>query len=436
MKRILLLLLTLTSCTLIESPINPSQNKNLSLDRYDYTLNENDIAVYLSTIYPQTKSAVSIKPYTVDNDTVMFEVRLDGKFKLFTADKRLPIILAFNDKTDNIDISSNPALKTWIDIEAKNIQYFMKNYKDSVDNQNTRIWNKIFSKYIGPQTKAEGDPDEEEGYWRWISCDTTYMEFDDKNHLINTHWHQANPYNSKCPTIRYSAAHTPAGCVAVAGAQMLNFLYHKYGVPEEIPGEYKLNGWSTSAQSNDYRPENTTKGSTYWTNIQNMDSLTIASLIAWIGYEVDTEYTSNESYAYTSDLENFFEDQGIYCTYSQYSGTTALQSIRSRMPVIISGRIFQDGVDVGGHAFIADRYRIQIFHTEDLYEYVPHYNGGVSTGETKIVTDEVYDYYLGMNFGWENPIYDETFVSTATWDFYNFDIPYENRYMIHNFRVN
>lgn len=63
-------------------------------------------------------------------------------------------------------------------------------------------------------------------------------------------------------------------------------------------------------------------------------------------------------------------------------------------------------------------------------------NEGVSTGETKIVTDEVYDYYLGMNFGWENPIYDETFVSTFTWEFYNFEVPYENRYMIHNFRVN
>ena len=60
----------------------------------------------------------------------------------------------------------------------------------------------------------------------------------------------------------------------------------------------------------------------------------------------------------------------------------------------------------------------------------------MSTGETKIVTDEVYDYYLGMNFGWENLIYDEIFVSTVTWDFYNFEVPYENRYMIHNFRVN
>ena len=42
-------------------------------------------------------------------------------------------------------------------------------------------------------------------------------------------------YNIYCPLKSDNFWHAPAGCVAIAGAQILYYLNHKFGVPATAP---------------------------------------------------------------------------------------------------------------------------------------------------------------------------------------------------------
>lgn len=53
-------------------------------------------------------------------------------------------------------------------------------------------------------------------------------------YLIKTHWHQGAPYNNECPTL--NGEHTPAGCVTLSSAQVLN--YYRSCDPIDVEGDY------------------------------------------------------------------------------------------------------------------------------------------------------------------------------------------------------
>lgn len=433
-----------------ESYNNSNSDTELQTKNTNYNISINDIYQYLTATEKSiTKSDIQINPYIYQNDTAFYEVRINNRYKLFSTDKRLPAIVAFTDESSNINIEQNHAFQDWIRSEAINIQYFKNYYRDSIiTNRNTRMWDIISSKYRA-LTKAEGDPyeSEEDGYWRLVSIDTTAIDSEIVGHLITTHWGQNAPFNECCPYNMTYTTKDPAGCVAVAGAQMLFYLHEKYDVPKTLFSIGSCTGWSESKNSKDYTFTFGSRTENAWDLIENGIASQIAILLGWVGYSVDMEYTPNGSGANTEDLVDFYDSEGISCTCKTYDGLTVFDRIfKSNEPVIVSSSIEYTNGDSGRHAYIIDKARLITYTTSRLYEYVPYFAGGVSTGETKTETETLEQKYLSMNFGWGQAIpygsnqyqyypssYDNIYVYIMFQDFDNFTIPTENRYMIYNF---
>ena len=56
-------------------------------------------------------------------------------------------------------------------------------------------------------------------------------------------WDQGEPYNEFCPWVTSDMKErAPAGCVAVAGAEVLYYLHNRYGVPVNMVSEGYCNG--------------------------------------------------------------------------------------------------------------------------------------------------------------------------------------------------
>lgn len=180
--------------------------------------------------------------------------------------------------------------------------------------------------------------------------------------LLITQWNQTYPYNVLCPN-QY-----PAGCVAIAMAQIMNF--YKY------PAVFD------------------------WNNIPNAGATSATQfLIADIGRAVGMEYGPNGSSSNIEKTENGFESYGYSAIQVNHDYNTVKSVIlQNRAPVYMRG----EGSD--GHAWVCDG----VLHRLDEYEYYVEYlyNGAYDNlGETLIDLPERvtlnYNYYrYHMNWGW------------------------------------
>ena len=414
-------------------PLSPRQDSNKI-----FSVSEADLLNYIEHYSPRTKATdISIKPYVFEDDTVLFEVTIGNTYKIFSSDKRLPPVYAYADIDENgqISITQNPELYSWINADAKAIKYFKENNPDYRNERYEKEWSRIEAGYTPTaNTKAEGDPREgDPGYWRWVSTDTVDISNTVAGHLITTHWHQNSPYNACCPkTSYYETTRCVAGCVAISGAQTLFHLYKLYGVPSTLPSNVGCDGWYTGPNQdhNAYGFHYDARTATQWTNIQNGNQQSIAELIGWLGYRLDMNYSPYDSTAYTLDLVAIFQSEGISSTYTSYAAMTAFNYVFVRnRPVIISS-----AYGSGRHSYILDRAKKTDYTVRALYEYVPYGNNGVSTGETMYETDHLYEYYVSMNFGW-NDTSDNIYFSVNYWNSEGISISSDGRYMLYNFGV-
>ena len=191
--------------------------------------------------------------------------------------------------------------------------------------------------------------------------------------ILTTKWNQSSPYNNYAPSLKlYDGQKAPAGCVAIAMAQVMN--HYQYPASAQFEGYYYQEGVSDEAYQgnvnstyswpyldyyNYYYPE----GSNQYVKVSTTprQGNLIATLCRDCAYAVNMTYTHDGSGAQTYFLPQRFIDyfgyseigchlyQRDYYTSEEWH-TLVYDEIMRGNPLIYSGFDPRGG----GHAFIAD----------------------------------------------------------------------------------
>lgn len=388
------------------------------------------------------------------NDTLLYICdNSEGGWIMYSSDTRVPPIVAQCDSGTFAEAMTNESAALWVKTIAEDMKHIRSagdhelNFSKEEIEHNTKFWESVSfpDKYVKEHivhTRGENGTLLPQGHYELISTTYTSEVYDSIARLTTTDWDQNSPYNKYCPYKENSTEyHSPAGCVAIAGAQMLFFLHYKLGVPQTAPSEAYCNGDNTS-----YEWAQTNYTTEIW-DLMKSDGENAAPLIADIGRRSNTIYGDNGSSANFPNLVNkAFTGYNIDCTVSTYDSEKLGTSLLGKMPVIIGATDKESGK---AHAFITDRYkrnRTVIKHTyEWVYDYIPTNPDGsfilVPAPTRKVETsyNSPYISMIGMNWGWGDKynIENEWYSLTGDWicsrnNQYNW---IDSREMIHDFKI-
>ena len=192
--------------------------------------------------------------------------------------------------------------------------------------------------------------------------------------LMTTKWNQWEPYNNYAPALKiYNGEKAPAGCVAIAMAQVMN--YHRYPASAQFVGYYRQEGVSNEAYQgnvnstyswpyqdyyNYYFPEDSTNYVRVSTSPRQGNL--VATLCRDCAYATDMQYTHDgsgaQTYALPQKMVDHFSYSEIGChVYDRqfYTSdewhTIVYEELTKGYPIIYAG---YDPNGHGGHAFVAD----------------------------------------------------------------------------------
>lgn len=458
-------LLCFYSCTQGEDVSNMSlihQNRNAKSSTFAVSIA--DIHKLISLPSSETRAttiAESDLEFYIDsqNDTLFYIVdHAEGGWTMYASDKRVPAIVAHSDSGTYAQAITNEGLHEWICSMAADMKTVKATESSKLNipleeqESNKEYWDSFcdIDKYLSAKAAETRsivipDPSFRLGHYEVFSIDTQEEFVDEVNHITQTRWHQGEPYNHYCPYNSAGTKRCPAGCVAIAGAQMLRYLHYAIGVPQYAPtsayciGNKNSYSWGVSGQD-----------STIWdsmpTSVSDAYNYTAAPLITEVGHLLDTDYDDEGSGAKTEDLPNkVFAFFGISCTLADYNAGTVMTNLQLGKPVIARARA-RTGYffpNYTGHCFIIDGYRE--FRTKTTTVYVWVYDEP-QTGPyqpTEPVRERITVTYstphitnIRMNWGWGSTPNDTWFVPTDDWvvniDDENLSLAHSKK-MIYNF---
>lgn len=388
------LLLVALSCSKIERgtvvpPLETgSVEEVLIASTSDNSVSLNDILEVISRDHPATKNADY--PYELssyvgdDSDTLMYILNLgegDG-WKIYSSDKRTPAILAEGDEGYFSLDEGSPAVAAWMSCVASDMARIKNASDDELTfNNDEIISNKSFwlgsqgqSRLLDPNLPITPYPS---GHWEETILSSSVVEDTVVNHMLPK-WDQNAPYNECCPyCIDPPTQRAHAGCVAVAGAQVLYYLHYKLGVPSEMYSSGLCMGdvYNYSRGFSDL-------SETVWDDMsmlnQNSSDIMIpeAILIGYVGNRVNMHYNdlligNPFSWAVPVNLKsNLFEYHGISCSHDAYDEDVVANSLLNNMPVIISATNLLAPLDFNIHCFVIDGYRSTRTEYTHLHYYV------------------------------------------------------------------
>ena len=373
------------------------------LGEEDYVVSLEEANQYANYRCLEDKTIVGINKvelFDYDGKPIVYGIDYDEGWEIISADKRGPVVLVSSETGQYEDGLENEGVSAWINSLAGDI-IIRQNDKDHWSNISEEVkeaelscmefWDMIagdkdFIANNRIQTKIEDLPSlpiDDGGYWEMIHSQTEYILYDSIPHLLTTNWSQNSPYNYYCPRRDDGQpGNAPAGCVAIAAAQMLYFLHYNIGVPSTTKASATWVG-----DIHNYYMTFSGSSSTIWSSMDygntshnSYDDSSI--LIAHVGMLVGMSYGNTSSSAYTSDLiDRVFEPYGITCTYANYNATTVKNNLLNGMPVIVGayGQVFL-GIPSHGHAFVVDGYCRYRRKTTATYEWV--WTDGQNHGST------------------------------------------------------
>ena len=204
---------------------------------------------------------------------------------------------------------------------------------------------------------------------RTITRSTTYQEV---KPLLTTKWGQWSPFNNYAPSLKiYNGQKAPAGCVALAMAQCMNF--QKYPASAEFTGYYYQEGVSDEVYQGNVKSTYTWPYADYYSNYYPEGSSEsvkvstsprqgnlVATLCRDCAYAIEMQYTLSGSGAYTFDVPDALIDHFSYPAkavrfydrdyYTQQEWNDIVYGeLAMGNPFIYAG-----SSSTGGHAFVAD----------------------------------------------------------------------------------
>ena len=345
---------------------------------------------------------ISIEPYIVDRDTVLFLVNFEDGWELLSADRRAPKTFAMSDKGhfSFSGLSDVPPLHALFDRFAQNIAILKRNPSIAISDNFNDTWDTASIRSFDDDWELESET---------IIAETDSIQ----NHLTITRWGQGSPWNCRSPYSNSSlSTHCVTGCVPVAMAQLLYYLHDNNGYPTHAYGEssttrYIPDGVSYIVlQPQDVSFDATTYLTSTWNNmpLSSSDSGSFASvstLMTQLGLYVSAKYYTNMTSAYTSSiapaLANYFSISSIGSSLIDYQ-VIADQIYSEQMPVLLT--ISRVG---GAHAVLADACKEHYQTVRRLYKRMkPIQVGSLEFPyEYKFETStEMTSRYLGINWGW------------------------------------
>ncbi len=306
---------------------------------------------------------LSIEPLVdIFGDTILFVANLHPGWMLISSDTRTPAILA-ESPVGHFDLSElTEAEAEWLEVLAEDVRSVKLSEVEEPgciisgdELNNSEFWFSIcdpeaFASQRFPSTRSD------EGYYL-ISTHVEEEIVQEVPHLMQTTWFQQSPFNAYTPyRTDTTLVRAPAGCVAVAGAQMLYYLHGKINRPLVAPTQGYCNGVIGS-----YSQGFSGFSSSAFDNMLVDDDLA-ALLIGWVGQNLDVQYGNEQSSASTSDLVDVFEDLGISCQYGAYDTSVVASHLMDEMPVIVRAdgtchTILGIPFYHDGHSFVVDGFR-------------------------------------------------------------------------------
>lgn len=402
-----------------------------------------------------------IIPIYWENIACLYVIQYEDGFDVISADKRSPIPIAEVARGTFQDCNDPNGFGGHLNLMAEEVWFSLNGYlKDPSPEAEENIqssldfWRMINADSLFIAENADSidsnlgfrfDPNIPPGYWVLVGVTTAEEVYDSIPHLTTTTWHQKGIYNYYCPEDRDSEGYIvkcPAGCVAIAGAQMLYYLHLKDGVPLTSPANGSCTGYvfNNNVVQNFWNYSSST-----WSMMQPPRSQydTFAALLVGdVGNKANMAYAWNQSGTTLVSLkDDVFPFYGWNSVYSNtYSSNNIVSNLQNGYPVVCAGNINANG-NGGGHCFLVDRYKRFREKTTCYYEweYVEsNYTGPLPyvRPRTTITYGSPYILFYGMNWGQFNTTPNGSWCSlSGIWQEGNLP-PYQyNREMIYDFSI-
>ena len=424
-----------------------------------YIVKEGDIDNYISfkklrrNTGLESNDVKDIVPIVWNDITCLYVIQFEKGFDIISADKRSPVPIATSDTGDYIEFNDPDGIGGHLETMAEQVWFSLNEYLGSPSPEAAEYINNSlnFWSLINGDVKTE-QPTKSPVSGRWILIDVSSEEevYDSIPHLTTTTWYQRGTYNDYCPQDMDTAGVVvacPAGCVAIAGAQMLYYLHNKLGVPTTSPASGLCTGYvfDNTAQQSFWNYSSYTWENMNPTRCSYGTDVYAALLVGDVGKKVNMNYSWSGSGAYMEDLVSYvFAPYGISSTYyNGYSSSIIVSSLSDGYPVVCGGRRLVNNTDKVGHCFLIDgykRFRTKTTYTyewapDEPYPYTPR-NYPVDPIRTEITYSTPHISYYCMNWGQYDTDPNDVWCSLdGIWQ-YDTITPYiYNRKMIYNYNI-
>lgn len=433
MKKLLITLavfgISVVSCQKrqIDEPIHDFHQLSVNLTKMgeSYFVTQEDVCKYIDSRLSE-KTVRSIEPFkTESGELTSYVVNYSNGWEIIAADKRGPVVLADADEGNFVFENLPPAAQLWLNGLNEEISCFRKQQGTKATSQEEGEGNEYFAFWesLTADTVLFRDRPPLHYPGHWVLVDTQCNDHYDcvVQHLVSTHWGQYEPYNSYCPIIApaspFDTIRAAAGCVAIAGAQLLNYFHSFFGTPYVAPTScttvgYVYNfGVPVMQYFDNYSPS-------AWDNMEHSAD-TAAVLVAYTGNRVHTNYGYQQSNAYIDDFAYFIRDSlGIECYSKDYidqDTTYVISNLNDGIPVLASAKSNSER-----HAFIIDSWWVKRHRHVNTYEFeffnpeeVPddYYN----PPRVEIVYSVPLARLFSMNWGWNGNYDNAHFLAAGSW---------------------
>ena len=353
-------------------------------------------------------------------EPLLYIINYDNGWDLLAADKRATLPLS-SYETGELVLDQDSPLTFWINCLAEDVFVTRFSKDDSFLNQtvvdyNLNQWKAINSDrslfddianeyYPCEQTRFDPIQWPYVGYYVLTDVVTVPVIYDFITHFIPTSWVQSGGYcNAYIPLKNDNSGNrAPAGCIAVASAQVLYYLHNHYGFPADAPTAAYCYG-----DIDDYDMDQDNRLSTAWASMDSLGTHPyVAMLIASAAKLSGTTFGNSVSLADFCALNTVFQDYDYSGSCSSYNDSIVKIHLISERPVIVGAKSSPNATI--GHVFIIDGYRRHSVQTTYVYEWVwVNYDPNISYPkipnqyEVSYTSPLMTEYY--MNWGW-NPAY-------------------------------
>ena len=310
-------------------------------------------------------------PLVDEGDTLCYVFNYQDGWAIIAADRRVPPVMAYDEHGHLPDVRlDTPFFGITLEDVLTQIKMLKHGLTSEYDASNITIWNNVDRllsrrKYTKTIEWEEEDEYEGEVWWEellYVETETTCI--DSVAPLITTKWGQCYPWNNGFPVDNGETC--PTGCVAVAMAQLLNYLHGAIGKPSGLYHDAYISGYRNGSNYHlDISLSNYVDNSPRWlqmpVDMYDQNIVFARNLMIDVGYRFEIEYTADGSGAdvSTSKIANY----GISCTKGEYDYSTLLSNLQAGLPVLVTAYRTENkvlGITVGfsnGHCWILDGWR-------------------------------------------------------------------------------